>query len=103
DKELTAAREAEKAGNEGKARVCSRRAAGQAITWFLSRNLREGWGADSMTQLLHLKADLEFSEEARKAAERLTTKISDRFTYPFTTNPIEDATIIIQAITHRMG
>ena len=103
DHELATAREATNTGNEGKARVCARRAAGQAITWFLSRYPREGWGADAMTQLLHLKTDAEFPEEVRNAAERLTTKISERFTYPFTSHPINDATIIIDAIIERMS
>ncbi len=102
DKELAVAREAEKAGNEGKSRVCARRAAGQAITWFLSRYPHEGWGADAMNQLLHVKEDPAFPEEARRAAVRLTTKISERFTSPFATNPIEDATIIIEAVVRHM-
>ena len=101
-KELVAARDALNIGNDGKARVCARRAAGQAITWFISRNIRQGWGADAMNQLLHLIDDLSFPQEVRDAAVRLTTKISERFTYPFTTSPIEDARLIIDSITFLM-
>ena len=101
-KELAAARDALNIGNDGKARVCARRAAGQAITWFISRNTRQGWGADAMNQLHHLKDDQSFPQEVRDAAMRLTTKISERFTYPFTTSPIEDARLIIDSITFLM-
>lgn len=98
DKELTGAREALKSGNNGKARVCSRRAAGQAIAWFLSAYPHERWGADAMNQLSNLKEDESFPKAVRDAAVRLTTKISERFTYPFTNDPIEDAQLIIKHI-----
>jgi hypothetical protein len=98
EKEFATAREALKAGNDGKARVCTRRAAGQAITWFLASHPRQGWGRDAMNQLLQLKDDASFPLEIRDAAVRLTTKISVRFTYPFTTNPIDDARLIINHI-----
>ena len=99
DKELASAHDALHIGNEGKARVCARRAAGQAIAWFLTANIRQGWGTDAMNQLRHLRDDPSFPREVRDAATRLTTKISEEFTYPFPTPPIEDAQIIITAIT----
>ena len=102
EKELVIAREAMKIGNNGKARVCARRATGQAITWFLSKYPRDGWGSDAMNQLIRLKDDQTFSQAVRDAAIRLTTKISDRFTYPFSTDPIEDAKIIIDHIQAMM-
>ena len=98
DKEFATAREAMNAGNAGKARVCARRAAGQAISWFLTKHTRPSWGLDALSQLTHLKDDQVFPEEIRNAAIRLTTRISDRFTYPFTADPIEDAQLIIKHI-----
>jgi len=102
EKEFTTSREALKVGNEGKARVCARRAVGQAITWFLMKYPRNGWSPDAMNQLKHLRDDSFFPEEVRGAATRLTTKISERFTYPFTTDPIEDAQLIIKYIEQVM-
>ncbi len=101
-KEFTTAQQALSEGNEGKARVCSRRAAGIAITWYLSKVPRPGWHADALHQLLHLKDDTTFSPEVRDAALRLTTKISGRFAYPFSTNPIADARIIVDAIISQL-
>ena len=98
EKELSTARDALKVGNDGKARVCARRATGQAITWYLTKFPEKKWGSDAVTQLRFLTNDTSFSQEVRDAAIRLTTKISERFTYPFSTNPIEDAQLIIRWI-----
>ena len=98
EKEFTTAREALKIGNDGMARVCARRAIGQAITWMLSQYPRDGWGADAMGQLKKLRDDESFPKEVRDAAIRLATKITQQFTSPFSTNPIEDAGIIIKHV-----
>ncbi|MBI1806144.1 MAG: hypothetical protein HYR76_03715 [Ignavibacteria bacterium] len=102
DRELLRAREALKVGNEGKARVCARRAAGHALAWFLSIHPNDAWGKDAMNQLTHLKDDTTFPPEVRDAAVRLTTKISERFAYPFTSDPIADTQIIITCVEHLM-
>lgn len=95
DKEFSDARTALKEGNEGRVRVCARRAAGQAIAWFLSAEPRTGWGTDAMRQLERLRDEPEFPPEVREAARRLTTKISEKFTYPFATDPLADAGLIV--------
>ena len=102
EKEFSTAREALKMGNDGKARVCARRAAGLAIAWFLSEHPNPAWGMDAMTQLLHLKEDPEFPQEIRDAAIHLTTKISERFTYPFSSDPMADARLIVHYFQSRM-
>lgn len=98
EKELAGAREAQKSGNDGKARVCARRAAGWAITWFLSRHSKKAWGVQAMTQLTMLKEDRDFPQEVRDAAGRLTTRISGIFKYPFPTDPVEDSKLIVDYI-----
>ena len=100
--EFTTAGIARTAGNDGRARVCARRAAGLAITWFCSKFPRSAWRTDAMSQLRHLKDDESFSSNVRDAATRLTTGITERFTYPFSTDPIEDARIIVNAIVKLM-
>jgi hypothetical protein len=102
EQEFAVAREALNVGNDGKARVCARRAVGQAITWLLSKHPRDGWSADAMSQLKKLQDDVSFPKEVRDAAVRLTTKISERFTYPFSTDPLADAKIIIDHIEQIM-
>jgi hypothetical protein len=102
EKEFAVAREAQRIGNDGKARVCARRAVGQAIAWYVTKFPQTKWGADAVRQLQHLKDDVSFSQEVRDAAERLTTKVSDQFTSPFSTDPIQDAKIIITHIERLM-
>jgi len=98
EKELLAAREAHALGNPGKARVCARRAAGRAIAWFLTKHPHPDWGADALSQLNHLKDDPQFSQECRDAATRLAARISEDFKYQFSSDPLEDAGIIIQTM-----
>lgn len=93
--ELTKAEEARRIGNDGMARVCARRAAGAAITYWLAFHPRPEWGIDAMSQLRDLQQDGSMPEVVRDAALRLTTKITDQFTSPFSTDPIEDSKIII--------
>lgn len=102
EREFSLAHRALHVGNEGMGRVCSRRAAGQAITWYLTLFRKPGWGTDAMSQLQHLTRDATFPEDVRAAAARLTTKLSDKFILPYTTNPIDDAKIIIAHITKLM-
>lgn len=101
-KELTNAQNALSVGNDGKARVCARRAAGQAISWYLKKFPEKKCGNDAVTQLRFITNDTSFSQEVRDAAVRLTTKISERFTYPFSTDPIEDARLVINYIEQVM-
>jgi hypothetical protein len=103
EKELATARAASEAGNDGKARVCARRACGHAIMWHLTKYPHPGWGVDALRQLQHVSQDQNFPSDVRSAATRLITKISDQFSYPFSTHPIDDALIIINHIKSVMG
>jgi len=82
------------AGNDGKARVCARRAAGIAIAYWLYHHPERIWGLDAMTRLNHVRADSTFPAEIREAATRLTTKITGRFSSAFSTNPLDDCRIL---------
>lgn len=99
-KELSGARRAREEGNEGMVRVCARRAAGFAITFWLESNPRAGWGTDAISHLNGLQRDGSFPEEVRGAALRLTTKITEKFTTPFSTDPIKDCMIILTHLLH---
>ena len=100
--EFASAREALELGNDGKVRVCARRAVGHAIEWFLTKFSGEGWGSDAMTRLTRLRDDKSFPQEIRDAAARLTARITGQFTYPHKTNPEEDAVIIVGYVRKMM-
>jgi hypothetical protein len=103
ERELVTAGEAFQSGNNGKGRVCARRAAGFALTWYLSLHPRQGWGTNAMTQLLKLKDDPLFPQKVRDAAARLTARITEQFSYPFETSPLEDSKIIVSYILGTIG
>ena len=93
--ELFTAKQAWSAGNEGKARVCARRAvAAAAESWFAHRGEQVAQ-ADAMTYLRRIQQQGTFPLPVRQAAERLTTAVTRRHEAPFTTDPFTDASLII--------
>jgi hypothetical protein len=90
DTELAGAISARQAGNEGRARVCARRAAGLAARDFLNRHgfkpSRRERGEDlrgSAYQSLHTLADFPgLASELVEAAQHLTMRVSAEFQLP---------------------
>jgi hypothetical protein len=95
EKELAMAQAALREANEGKARVCARRAVALAAEASLERCPRPGGRGDAMHQLRQIQQEESFPLPIRQAAERLSTKITQRDRSPFTSNPIADAKLII--------
>jgi hypothetical protein len=95
EKELAMAEAALREANEGKARVCARRAVALAVEASLERFPRPGLRGDAMHQLRQIQQEESFPLPVRQAAERLGTKTMQRATTPFTSNPIADAKLII--------
>ncbi len=81
--------------NEGKARVCARRAVALAAEASLERCSRPGGRGDAMHHLRQIQREASVPLPIRQAAERLSTKITQRDRAPFTSNPIADAKVII--------
>lgn len=101
ERELAAAEAAWKAGNEGKARVCARRAVAIATEAWLARWPDRHWRGDAMEHLRQIQHDESFPLPIRQAAERLTTAVTQRDSAPFTTDPISDARQIIAHLGRR--
>jgi hypothetical protein len=95
ERELAAAEEARKAGNEGKARVCARRAVAVASEAWLARLPVRRWGGDAMEHLRQIQQEASFPLPIRQAAERLSTAVPQRDSAPFTTDPTTEARLII--------
>ena len=95
EKELAMAEAALREANEGKARVCARRAVALAAEASLERFPRPGWRGDAIHHLRQIQQEESFPLPIRQAAERLSTKITQRDRAPFTSNPIADAKLII--------
>jgi hypothetical protein len=90
--ELAQAQIARASGNEGRARVCARRAAGAAIREW------DGRRGDALKQLGRLRSDGLAPENVRAAARRLTAKVDEDHTLPFAEEPLEDARLIIRLL-----
>ncbi len=97
-KELGDANQARIDGNEGRARVCARRAAGWAAS--VSRSLTEEREIESnaydMLQWLAQQANT--PDTVRSAATRLSARVSHDHTLPFPEDPLEDAWMIVEAL-----
>lgn len=99
EQELDAAEAALKIGNEGKARVCARRAVAIAAEAWLARHSVQAGQTDAMAHLRRIQEDDSFPSSIRQAAERLTTTVTRRDSAPFTSDPIGDARLIIAYFT----
>lgn len=99
ERELTAAEAAWKDANEGKARVCARRAVAFATEAWLERLPVRRWRGDAMEHLRQIQRDASFPLPIRQAAERLSTAVPKRHAAPFTSDPIRDARVIIEYLT----
>jgi len=95
EQELAAAEAALKDANDGKARVCARRAVALATEAWLARLPVQRWGGDAMEHLRQIQQDVSFPLPIRQAAERLSTAVPKQHAAPFTTDPIGDARLII--------
>jgi len=99
EQELAAAEAALKIGNEGKARVCARRAVALADEACLAKQSDQPFHGDALAHLRRIQQDLSMPLLIRQAAKRLSTTLTRKDSAPFTTDPIGDARIIIAYLT----
>lgn len=96
--ELSAAENAWESGNEGKARVCARRAVARADELQLTRKSCQPFRGDAMAHLRRIQQDDSLPLAVREAAERLKTAVTQKHCSTFSTDPIGDARIIIASL-----
>lgn len=95
--ELSEGQRALEDGNDGRARVCGRRAVVKAfVRSTYSKNASPA--IDSVRCLKSIASTEELSGNVRAAAARLSTSVKDRDTQPFSTEPLKDAEVIIKAL-----
>jgi hypothetical protein len=95
EQELAAAEAAQHDGNDGKARVCARRAVARAIEAWREQLASPRWHGDAMAHLRQIQQGASFPLPIRQAAERLSTPVTRQHATPFTTDPVRDAKLII--------
>jgi hypothetical protein len=101
--ELKRAREARVNGNEGLARVCARRAAGEAVKEYLT--LKNGTApTGSAYDLLASLATLgTVSGEIRQAAQNLVMRVDEHYELPISVDLIETATRLFEILAAESG
>jgi HEPN domain-containing protein len=98
EKELQLAAEARAHGNEGRARVCARRAAGVALREYFLRHSAPG-RTSSALDLLQAFLDVPgIPGEAQRAAEALTLRVNEKFELPANVDLIEAARTLCKSL-----
>ena len=97
DAELRAAAEARRTGNEAKARVRARRAAGWAAEEFL-RGVGHEPRRGAVECLRQLAQRAEVPLDVRQAASRLTVHVTPEHVLPHSQDPLEDARRVIEGL-----
>jgi hypothetical protein len=96
--EMEDAQRSRQQGNEGRARVCARRAAGWAVGWFVETNHLAEPHQNALDHLHWLTTFPEVTQGLKDAAGRLTTKINEDGSLPHAVDPLEDARLIIETV-----
>lgn len=85
-------------GNEGRARVCARRAAGIAVREYLLRQGLRPHSASAYDLLNTVKVDPQFSPNLREIAEHLTLRVDEEFKLPVNADLIAEAKIFCEQL-----
>jgi hypothetical protein len=85
-------------GNEGRARVCARRAAGWAVAIFRQQRFGAETHHNAYQQLRWFRKLENIPAELRKAADRLTTHVTPSHDLPHQQDPLQDAEMIVSAL-----
>jgi hypothetical protein len=97
--ELDDAARSQQRGNQGRARVCARRAAGLAARQYLYKHNPAAPRPNAYRALLALKeSPLPLPRDAEQAVERLTMRVNQAHELPPEINLIEEARILISVL-----
>ena len=89
--EFERAEQARAKGNEGKARVCARRAAGIAIREYLTRKGIAAASASAVDLLNLLKDDPLLSPDLKLIADHLIVRVTEEFKLPVDADLVAEA------------
>ena len=100
EEELNAAERARTAGEEGKARVCARRAAGWAAADYYQRVAGPSQPNGAVECLRWFTGRPEVPADLRQAAFRLTVHVTPDHVLPHPQDPLVDARMIVDGLTN---
>jgi len=94
--ELLLAKQSRKEGNEGRARVCARRAAGTAAQLFLARQQKIVKVENSFQSLKTLKDKEELPDRVQLAVSRLIQRVNEDHQLPAEIDLVHEARLVIR-------
>lgn len=97
--ELELAQAARAAGNHGKARVCTRRAAGIAIGEYLRREEIDNIGPSAYERLQFLTSYPETPEQVREICQHLILRVDEEYKLPTGIDLIAETHELIQLLS----
>ena len=96
--ELLLAKQSRLEGNEGRARVCARRAAGVAVKLFLDREGLLNGSENALQALERLHGQSDLPPRVESAANRLIQRVDQNYSLPLEIDLIKEAKIILEYI-----
>ncbi|MDZ7843453.1 MAG: hypothetical protein U5K99_01400 [Anaerolineales bacterium] len=98
EQELTMARRSRREGNEGRARVCARRAAGFAVQRHLQKKGILPKEVNAYQALLHYREQPELAAEVSEALGWLTARVDHDYQLPEGVDLIQEAEVVITSV-----
>lgn len=90
--EIAMAESAQNEGNEGKARVCARRAAGIVIGEFIDRHQKTGYSpTSSYSRLQYLQTISDLPPKVKEVAEHMLARVDENHNIPYDVDLISEA------------
>ncbi|MBC8505203.1 MAG: hypothetical protein ISR58_03145 [Anaerolineales bacterium] len=96
--ELEQAQTAREAGNEGKTRVCARRAAGIAIGEYLQRNNIPNSSSSAYNRLQFLASLPDSTPRTRQIAQHLMLRVNEEFKLPIDADLIAETRELVEIL-----
>lgn len=102
ERELIAAEDARNAGNEAKARVCARRAAGLAIETFYHSHGHPLKDSSAISSIRALQADAQANPGWKEIAGLLLTRVNEDYSFPSQLDVIGETRRLIAEIENSL-
>jgi len=96
--ELKQAHQARAEGNEGKARVCARRAAGIAIAEYIERQNLPNPGSSAYDRLQFIASHPGATPRAREISQHLIVRVNEEFKLPIDADIIAETQELVQIL-----
>ena len=98
NQELDTARAARNSGNEGRARVCARRAAGHVIGEYLSRNEIDFYNDSALERLRYMHSSPDISSSQREIIGHFLVHTTPEHKLPIDADLIEDVQLMARQL-----